>query len=67
MVGDGFLDPVPYALDHTSEIVAVRAYQVLNRTSLTIGDYESLKKAALDPYVAVRDAYYQNRKAKIEE
>jgi ABC-type transporter lipoprotein component MlaA len=32
-----------------------------------LGDYESLKEAALDPYVSLKDAYFQNRKAKIKE
>ncbi|PKN10922.1 MAG: VacJ family lipoprotein, partial [Deltaproteobacteria bacterium HGW-Deltaproteobacteria-5] len=29
--------------------------------SLVIGEYESLQGAALDPYVAIRDAYAQYR------
>jgi phospholipid-binding lipoprotein MlaA len=33
----------------------------INRTSLEIGQYEDLKKASLDPYVAVRDGYMQYR------
>ena len=32
-----------------------------------IGDYEDLKRSALDPYIAVRDAYFQYRKNKIKE
>lgn len=35
--------------------------EVVNRTSLRIGDYEELKRAALDPYVAIRNAYHQHR------
>jgi phospholipid-binding lipoprotein MlaA len=66
-VGDGFLDPLNYAFDETLETLALRAYYVVNRTSLMLGDYESLKEAALDPYVSTKDAYYQNRKAKIKE
>jgi phospholipid-binding lipoprotein MlaA len=66
-VGDGFLDPVNYAFDEAIETLSVRAYYVINRTSLMLGDYESLKEAALDPYVSLKDAYYQNRKAKIKE
>ena len=66
-VGDGFLDPVNYAFDEAIETMSVRAYYVINRTSLMLGDYESLKEAALDPYVSLKDAYYQNRKAKIKE
>jgi phospholipid-binding lipoprotein MlaA len=37
----------------------------INEGSLTLGEYESLKKAALDPYVAVREAYFQYRQHKI--
>jgi len=32
-----------------------------------IGDYESLKEAAIDPYVASRDAYLQKRQRKVAE
>jgi phospholipid-binding lipoprotein MlaA len=38
----------------------------VNRTSLRIGDYEALKEAAIDPYVALRDAYVQYRWIKIK-
>ena len=38
-----------------------------NRSSLHIGEYESLKKDALDAYTFFRDAYEQNREAKIKE
>jgi len=38
----------------------------VNETSLTLGEYESLKKAALDPYIAVRDAYHQYRQNKVK-
>jgi len=33
----------------------------VNRVSLQIGQYEELKKASLDPYIAMRDAYIQYR------
>ena len=33
----------------------------INRASLRIGEYEELKKASLDPYVAEREAYIQYR------
>ncbi len=67
LVGDFFLDPLNYIFDETKYNIAVRGYQIVNETSLTIGDYESLKKAALDPYIAFRDAYYQYRQKKIKE
>lgn len=40
-----------------------RAHERVNSLSFHIGDYEALKKAAVDPYVAVRNAYVQNRAA----
>ena len=64
--GDIFLDPLTYLGDYWYAPGA-RGLNVVNETSLKIGDYESLKKAALDPYVALRDAYYQNRLSKIKE
>ncbi len=67
MAGDFFVDPLRYMVSGTRENIAVRGGDKINRTSLRIGDYESLKKAALDPYVAVRDAYFQYRRAKIEK
>jgi len=39
----------------------------VNETSLTLGEYEDLKKAALDPYIALREAYYQYRQNKIKK
>jgi len=39
----------------------------INEASLTLGEYESLKKAALDPYIAVREAYFQYRQNKIKK
>jgi len=65
-LGDGFLDPVNY-LDSSGARFAFKSSDAVNQTSFRIGDYEALKRAALDPYVAMRDAYYQNRLKKIEE
>ena len=39
----------------------------INEASLTLGEYESLKKAALDPYIALREAYSQYRQNKIKK
>jgi ABC-type transporter lipoprotein component MlaA len=41
--------------------IPVRSDEVLNTTSLHPGEYEDFKKAALDPYVALRSAYYETR------
>lgn len=63
--GDHFLYPVNY-ITPWYDLLGVRAYEEVNATSLRIGDYESLKEAAIDPYVALRDAYVQYRQKMIE-
>ncbi|MBI2876027.1 MAG: VacJ family lipoprotein [Candidatus Tectomicrobia bacterium] len=68
IVGDLAMDPVFYlTLGTNFAYTGVTAYRMVNETSLTIGDYESLKEAAIDPYIALRDAYFQNRRGKIKE
>jgi len=66
-VGDAFLYPVSFIIEPSGYTLAINAFDIVNQTSLRIGDYEDLKKAAFDPYIALRDAYYQNRRSKIEE
>ncbi len=65
-VGDGFLNPLDYIVDDVVYNVAVRGYDRLNIVSLSLGEYEAMKKAALDPYISMRDAYFQYRKNKIK-
>jgi phospholipid-binding lipoprotein MlaA len=65
MVGDYFLYPINY-LSTWYFPLAARSFEEVNGTSLRIGEYESLKEAALDPYVALRDAYAQYRQRKVE-
>lgn len=64
--GDIFLDPLTYLGDYWYAPWS-RGLNVVNDTSFRIGDYESLRRAALDPYIALRDAWYQNRLSKIRE
>jgi phospholipid-binding lipoprotein MlaA len=66
MIGDWFLDPVSY-VNPSEAAMGTRATDIVNKTSFRIGDYESLKEAAIDPYVALRNLYIQNRKKKIKE
>lgn len=65
MIGDLFLDPFTYLIA-SDVLVGIKAYEKVNATSLAIGDYESLKDAAVDPYVAFRDAYVQYRWNKVK-
>ena len=62
-IGDTACDPSTYLLSPLINI-GIAAYDEVNETSLTIGDYEALTEAALDPYIAIRNAYFQNRKCK---
>jgi phospholipid-binding lipoprotein MlaA len=64
--GDAFLDPINYIATPLKYNVSVKGYDRVNSTSLSLGDYESLKKAAIDPYVAVRDAYHQYRQTRVK-
>lgn len=64
-VGDIFLDPRTYLLNSIRVDTGVWSYEKINETSLTIGEYEDLKKGALDPYIAIREAYHQYRQNKI--
>jgi len=58
-------DPATYLLD-TPVKLGIAVYEEVNETSLTIGNYEGMTESALDPYIAIRDAYYQNRKSLVE-
>ena len=67
-VGDLFLDPRTYLLTNYPAIDAGQwCLDKINETSLTLGDYEALKKAALDPYIAVREAYAQHQENRIKK
>jgi len=61
MVGDYLLHPFAHLTTTGETSIGIRAYEKVNATSLAIGDYESLKEAAIDPYVAIRDVYVQYR------
>lgn len=66
-VGDQFLDPINYLVPSWLPNLAVKSYYQVNENSLTLGEYEDLIKSAVDPYTALKDAYFQYRKAKIKE
>ncbi len=66
-VGGLWLNPLDYMVEDFWPNVGFRTFDMLNKTSLRIGEYEALKKAAVDPYVAMRDGYYQYRLNQIEK
>lgn len=69
LAGDRLMYPLTYISDVDLSLEAsavIFAHEKVNDTSFKIGDYESFKDAAVDPYVAMRDAFVQHRKKKIE-
>jgi phospholipid-binding lipoprotein MlaA len=71
-LGDTYLDPIWYGNTFVEDIevstsIAIRAGELVNDISFRIGDYEAIMEAALDPYVALRNGYIQNRNKRILE
>jgi phospholipid-binding lipoprotein MlaA len=62
-VVDGLgLSPYYYWADGWEETFAIYLGKELNKLSLHLGEYENMKKLSFDPYVAIRDSYFQYRK-----
>jgi phospholipid-binding lipoprotein MlaA len=68
MLADRALTPTTYfgSQSMTPESTGSSIHERINYTSFHIGDYEALKEAAIDPYIAMRDAYVQFRKKALE-
>ncbi len=66
LAADGVLSPWSY-FGGVGVAVGVPAYREVNGASDTLGEYESFKKATLDPYVAMRSAYYESRAEAVEK
>ena len=70
LAGDRFMYPLTYvsSSDLTfSQTAGIYTLEKVNDTSFKIGDYESFKESAIDPYVSMRDAFLQHRKKDVEE
>jgi phospholipid-binding lipoprotein MlaA len=66
MIGDHFLDPFSY-VDEQTITMSMSGLETVNSTSFRIGDYEALKEAAVEPYEAFRNVYYQYRQKAVKE
>lgn len=53
--------------DNFAETTAIAAWYFVNKNSLELGQYESIKKDAIDLYPFLRDIYEQKRISEIEE
>jgi len=65
-VGDTFLDPLTY-ISPTEVAIGANAVRSETNLSFKIEDIDELIGAAVDPYVAVRDAYIQSREKRVKE
>jgi phospholipid-binding lipoprotein MlaA len=68
LVADYFTEPLTWIFrDEMETGLAVTGGKTVNQVSLSLGVYEDMIKSVLDPYVAVRNAYYQNQLKKVQE
>ena len=70
LIADYYMHPLTYvkSSDLTfGEKAGISAHEKINDASFRIGDYETFKEAAVDPYISMRDAFVQNRKKKVAE
>lgn len=69
-VGDLALNPLTLLSFFAGPFVStgVNSYDYMNEVSIDKGEaYESITKPAIDPYIALQDAYVQNRIKRIKE
>lgn len=65
MIGDSFLSPWNY-MDSAIALYGSRVFDTVNSTSLQLGEYERFIEGSLDPYIALRDAYTDNRRSMVD-
>ena len=65
-VGDRFITPLAYVTPMEASL-GLTAFETVNNLSLRLGNYESFKQAAVDPYVSMKDAYIQLRRKRISQ
>ncbi|MFT7879279.1 MAG: VacJ family lipoprotein [Sulfurimonas sp.] len=75
LTADAYLSPIVYMKDlekyripnNTGQTIGIFTVDFINTTSLHLGEYESLKKDAIDLYPFFRDTYEQKRNSDIAE
>lgn len=63
---DSRLTPLTY-IQPLEMTVGARGLDLVNKTSLSIGEYEAIKKSSIDPYTAIKDGYLQYRQSQIKK
>ncbi|GBC62586.1 VacJ family lipoprotein [Desulfonema ishimotonii] len=66
MFGDQYLSPLSSVNEDTVRFGAT-GLKIVNALSFRLGEYETLKEAALEPYESLRNAFIQNRAKQIRE
>ncbi len=70
MAADNLVDPLPspyYLKVNEAEVIAAVTGEQINYLSLDKDSYEAIARESLDPYLTIRDAYMQNRAAKVAQ
>lgn len=70
LFADVFLDPFYYIIpEKNGDLIyfGIKSFYTVNAVSLDKDTYESIKRRSLDPYLFIRNAYAQRRKAMIEK
>lgn len=62
---DTTFNPMFIYVDDMRDIVAIRAVEEMNYTSLDKDTYEKIKRDSLDPYTFIKNAYAQNRVGRV--
>ncbi|MFC1523540.1 VacJ family lipoprotein [Thermodesulfobacteriota bacterium] len=66
--GEFFLNPIYYiGNDDLLFGLGLKSEEIVNETSLMLGEYDQIKDSSLDPYVSIRDFYLQYRRGKVKE
>ena len=66
MIADAAMNPATYFLP-IGAMLGIAGETTVNERSLNLDKYERVQESVVDLYGAVRDAYLQNREAKIKE
>lgn len=64
---DVFMNPAHYFIPDMWVSAGIKGGRITNNASLRLGEYEDFKAAAVDPYVSMRDAFYQYRTEEIKK
>jgi len=65
IAGEYVLDPLSYFTPWYTSL-GKRPFKMINNASLSLGDYEAVIEAAIDPYIAIRNGYIQYRMKEVQ-